>query len=142
MMTATIGQLASEYHGEVGKVIDFRLVWFVSEKDNCIALHRPINVTESLNAMMNTSMMSMAFGSGTKKIMQNVARTFYFKCDNTNERNEWVEAIEHNLQNYFGSEECFNDTVRQFCEFLKSFCGIVNPESWDWKCVLTELYSE
>jgi len=126
MMTMSFSELSSENRGQVGR-------------DNCFALHRPRNVIQDLSEIIDANIFSLMFSSNAIKNMN--PRTFYFQCNSANERNEWVEAIYNNLQHYLSSEECFQATVKQYCDLLRN-CGVENPELWDWKPLLNELYSD
>jgi len=127
MMTQSVGQLMSDVDGHV-------------DKDFSIEIHKPANISGTLNTLMDASVMSLAFGGAHKKIEQNHARSYYFHFNNAADRDEWLTAIQNNFKAYLQSDECFQGVKQAFMAHLHAI-GVSGSESFDWKKILEELYS-
>jgi len=84
LATMNIGTMMEKCSGPIGK-------------DCCVELHVPVQVANMLGNVMGNSAVSLAFGGGIDKIKKNLARTYYFACDNNEVANEWAAALKNNI---------------------------------------------
>ena len=83
LMTATVGSLVSEYDGKV-------------TKNHCLAVHKAANQGNSLDNIMGKNIFQLR--NTTKQMGNNSARTYYILANSDAERDEWVAALQNNME--------------------------------------------
>lgn len=84
LMTMQIGQMMDPRSTPIGK-------------PNCVELHVPANLGNTISSVMGASAMSLAM-SGARDIKKNAARTYYFSFDSLDEAEEFAGALQNNIK--------------------------------------------
>jgi len=128
MLTQPVGQMFNATEGTV-------------ERDNCIEVHQPANLNNTLDTLLNATPLSIPFGGTSKKLQKNTARTYYFQFQSDSERKDWLAAVQNNMKAYVTSEDCFKSTKAEFIKYLQRCGGAsADVEQWDWFKILEQLY--